>query len=233
MLLLSRSNDNINNIDVNKNSKCPTLERNESYCLFSQDEKINERNLMPENANYPIRKDDINGLSKKRSISSIPKNSKEFWEYPSSQQFYNSLLRKNKEVEKDYIDAVVSIHNEVNEIAWKQILKYEHMYRKKCKQVSLNRFVGRFDDLSLKARFRTLFSKMGRPFDRHDWYVNRCGTEVKYVLDYYNDESINDDKNIYIDVRPSPNSLSNMWQRLCYPFYEFIFKHIKKDELFR
>lgn len=23
------------------------------------------------------------------------------------------------------------------------------------------------------------------PFDRHDWYVDRCGTEVRYVIDFY------------------------------------------------
>lgn len=23
------------------------------------------------------------------------------------------------------------------------------------------------------------------PFDRHDWYVDRCGKEVRYVIDFY------------------------------------------------
>lgn len=23
------------------------------------------------------------------------------------------------------------------------------------------------------------------PFDRHDWYVDRCGKEVRYIIDYY------------------------------------------------
>lgn len=26
------------------------------------------------------------------------------------------------------------------------------------------------------------------PFDRHDWYVDRCGTEVRYVIDFYFDD---------------------------------------------
>lgn len=26
------------------------------------------------------------------------------------------------------------------------------------------------------------------PFDRHDWYVDRCGREVRYVIDFYFDE---------------------------------------------
>lgn len=27
------------------------------------------------------------------------------------------------------------------------------------------------------------------PFDRHDWYVDRCGQEVRYVIDFYFDEN--------------------------------------------
>ena len=23
------------------------------------------------------------------------------------------------------------------------------------------------------------------PFDRHDWWVDRCGKEVRYTIDYY------------------------------------------------
>mgnify|MGYP002379614640 CR=1 FL=1 len=26
------------------------------------------------------------------------------------------------------------------------------------------------------------------PFDRHDWIVDRCGTEVRYVIDFYQGE---------------------------------------------
>ena len=26
------------------------------------------------------------------------------------------------------------------------------------------------------------------PFDRHDWYVDRCGTEVRYGIDFYFDD---------------------------------------------
>lgn len=27
------------------------------------------------------------------------------------------------------------------------------------------------------------------PFDRHDWYVDRCGKEVRYVIDFYFDDN--------------------------------------------
>ena len=26
------------------------------------------------------------------------------------------------------------------------------------------------------------------PFDRHDWFVDRCGQEVRYVIDFYFDD---------------------------------------------
>ncbi|VWU48943.1 cytochrome c heme lyase, putative [Hepatocystis sp. ex Piliocolobus tephrosceles] len=229
MLNLGRTN-NIEEKD--KISKCPSLSKNYKNIEIMENE-INERNMMPNIPNYSLEKDDIVSLNKKRDSSSIPKNKNEYWLYPSPQQFYNSLIRKNKEIDKEYIDAVVSVHNEVNEESWKHILKYEHLHKKRCDHVTLQRFVGRFDDLSLKARFRSIFSRLGRPFDRHDWYINRCGTEVKYILDYYNDESTNDDKHIYIDVRPAINSFSNLWDIIRYPFYEFYFKHIKKDKLYK
>ena len=27
------------------------------------------------------------------------------------------------------------------------------------------------------------------PFDRHDWFVDRCGDEVRYVIDFYFDDN--------------------------------------------
>lgn len=232
----NRQSNEINNGNTTHedttSDKCPIKSVNSEN--ISWEENINERNLMPEIPNYSLEeKNDGVSLSKKRSISSIPKNNNEYWEYPSAQQFYNSLLRKNKYVEKNDVDAVVMVHNEVNEITWNHILKYEYMHKKECNKVTLNRFVGKFDELSFKARFKSLFTNLGRPFDRHDWYINRCGVEVKYILDYYNDESMNDDKQIYIDARPAPNSISNIWDRVRFPFYNFYFKHIKKEDLFK
>lgn len=48
-----------------------------------------------------------------------------------------------------------------------------------------------------------------RPFDRHDWYVNRCGKEVKYVIDYYSFETPDPSTgetaiDYFIDARPAP-----------------------------
>lgn len=53
------------------------------------------------------------------------------------------------------------------------------------------------------------------PFDRHDWIVDRCGKEVRYVIDYYDGEI---DKDTYrfsiLDVRPAFDSLGAVWDRM-------------------
>lgn len=47
------------------------------------------------------------------------------------------------------------------------------------------------------------------PFDRHDWTVDRCGTKVRYVIDFYNGKA-EDGKVVgyHLDVRPALDS----WQ---------------------
>ena len=37
------------------------------------------------------------------------------------------------------------------------------------------------------ARFASWFGG-GLPFDRHDWIVDRCGQEVRYIIDFYFDD---------------------------------------------
>lgn len=53
------------------------------------------------------------------------------------------------------------------------------------------------------------------PFDRHDWVIDRCGKEVRYVIDYYDGEI---DKDTYkfsiLDVRPAFDSLGAVWDRM-------------------
>ena len=43
------------------------------------------------------------------------------------------------------------------------------------------------------------------PFDRHDWVVDRCGTKVEYVIDFYagrDEKKEGKALNFYLDVRP-------------------------------
>nr|XP_058906648.1 holocytochrome c-type synthase isoform X4 [Kogia breviceps] len=79
---------------------------------------------------------------------------------------------------------------------------------------SLIRFGGKAKEYSPRARIR---SWMGYelPFDRHDWIVNRCGTEVRYVIDYYDGGEVSPDYQFTVlDVRPALDSLSAVWDRM-------------------
>uniref|UniRef100_A0A673YJG4 Holocytochrome c-type synthase n=1 Tax=Salmo trutta TaxID=8032 RepID=A0A673YJG4_SALTR len=53
------------------------------------------------------------------------------------------------------------------------------------------------------------------PFDRHDWIVDRCGNEVRYVNDY-NDGEFNKDTYEFsiLDVRPAFDSIDAVWDRM-------------------
>lgn len=50
------------------------------------------------------------------------------------------------------------------------------------------------------------------PFDRHDWIVNRCGKEVRYVIDYYDAGAAS--KHTILDVRPALDSIGAVWDRM-------------------
>jgi len=51
-----------------------------------------------------------------------------------------------------------------------------------------------------------------RPFDRHDWEVERNGQNVRYVIDYYEtgeeNKVLGDGLDIELDVRPALDSFS-------------------------
>lgn len=71
------------------------------------------------------------------------------------------------------------------------------------------------------------------PFDRHDWVVDRGGEEVRYVIDYYHNESgVASDqtplhlldsssiKSIKVDVRPALDSADALLDRVMRMPYE-------------
>ena len=53
------------------------------------------------------------------------------------------------------------------------------------------------------------------PFDRHDWIIDRCGKDVRYIIDYYDGGKINE-KYMFalLDVRPAMDSWDNIWDRM-------------------
>lgn len=123
--------------------------------------------------------------------------------YPSEKQFYGSATAKGHELDPSDMKMVIAIHNAVNEKTWQDILRYEALHVEECATPKLAHFIGRPGDASPKSR---ILGMLGRtePFDRHDWHVDRCGTPVRYVVDFYDGKPTPDKPiAIHIDARPA------------------------------
>ncbi|KAH9180334.1 cytochrome C1 heme lyase [Lactarius sanguifluus] len=148
-------------------------------------------------------------LSTSRQVSSIPRNDKENWVYPSEAQFYAAMARKNHDPKAPDMSVVVPIHNAVNERAWSHIQQWEAgRGGEHCGGVRLVSFKGKPGVPSPKARILTLLG-YNPPFDRHDWVVERCGTRIRYVIDFYAGRSLPGTSNnvsFFLDVRPAFDS---------------------------
>jgi cytochrome c heme-lyase len=231
-------------------SKCPVKragKAKQQYNVYSQ--PIDPTNQMPANPNQLPRPNQTKPIDTARVKSSIPKGGtdSDTWTYPSPQMFYNALNRKGKGdgVAEDDVATVVAIHNNMNERTWDQVLKWEKTFHcRECPQgPKLLKFLGRPDELSPKAQIRRLTSGQ-EPFDRHDWTIDRCGKEVRYVIDYYHDEdnkeeenvphlrSSTDIKSITMVTRPALDSIGSIFDRIRMPVYEALSWdfHVEKDD---
>ncbi|EGD74907.1 hypothetical protein PTSG_07135 [Salpingoeca rosetta] len=124
------------------------------------------------------------------------------WLNPSAHQLFRALKRKDKPI--DYEDALVvaQVHEMVTDFSWKAVMEYERLHQQECPNVTLARFEGKDGIYSPKARIlKTLFGY--KPFDRHDWTVDRCGKEVRYILDYYAYDNGEGDIEYTVDARPA------------------------------
>ncbi|XP_074858902.1 holocytochrome c-type synthase isoform X2 [Carettochelys insculpta] len=94
---------------------------------------IDPRNRMPPPNQIPS-PDQPFPLSTAREESSIPRaRSNQKWVYPSEQMFWNAMLRKGWMWKDDDINPkdmsnIIKIHNQNNEQAWKEILKWEALH---------------------------------------------------------------------------------------------------------
>ncbi|KAL7283276.1 cytochrome C1 heme lyase [Trametes coccinea BRFM310] len=143
-----------------------------------------------------------------REVSSIPRVDGGKWVYPSQAQFFAAMARKNHNPQERDMRVVVPIHNAVNERAWQEILKWEAgQGGDKCGGVKLVSFKGRPNDRTPRAWFYSLLG-YSPPFDRHDWVVDRCGSRMRYVIDFYTGNGGSSPKNIsfFLDVRPALDS---------------------------
>jgi len=156
-----------------------------------------------------------------RIRSSIPRGTtpepeKERWEYPSEQMFYNALRRKGWQgVQEEDVSAIVAIHNTTNERCWAEILRWEvGLHAKELEQPPrLEKFQGKYRELSPKARMKMFFQGVKRPFDRHDWMVHRNGRSVRYVIDFYDGQANGAAVSMHLDVRPALDSVGAVWDR--------------------
>ncbi len=81
--------------------------------------------------------------------------------------------------------------------------------------------------MSLKKPFSYL-CRMGYelPFDRHDWIIDRCGTEVRYIIDYYDGGKVDEHfKFAILDVRPAMDSVDNVWDRMKVAYMRWRFSN--------
>lgn len=199
-------------------------------------EEIDPANQMPLNPNQLPHPDQKVSLSTEREPSSILKGGTKdatTWMYPSPQMFYNALKRKGKgdDVDEKVAQEIVGIHNAMNERTWNEIHRWEALHRGECdEEPRLSRFMGRPEELSPRAWLAHKVLGWDKPFDRHDWFVRRCGREVRYVIDYYHDERRSDEdrspahkrdfgatKSISVTVRPALDSPGAAWDRIRGP----------------
>lgn len=155
-------------------------------------------------------------LPKERVVSTIPKgpDGDEKWVYPSEQMFFNAMRRKGWAPNEEEMKTVVAIHNTTNERTWLMIRAWEKELHPDC-EPKLLRFRGMPRELSPKARLLGLLGYRA-PFDRHDWIIDRCGSEVRYVIDYYDGDmgSKSARVGVHLDVRPALDSPMALIERL-------------------
>ncbi|KAI5809607.1 cytochrome c1 heme lyase [Peziza echinospora] len=151
------------------------------------------------------------------------------WLYPSEQMFFSAMRRKSWDPQASDMQHIVPIHNAVNERAWHEIKKWEHtLYPQSitaCGGPKLDKFSGDAAKLTPKARIMMLLGYQ-KPFDRHDWTVDRCGKKVEYVIDFYSGRRSGGGEAVsfYLDVRPKINSLEGAMMRARMWFNELLHK---------
>lgn len=221
-----------------------------SGCPMSQDGenqvKINPDNMMPMNASQEPSPGQPFPLSVEREVSTIPKaGGDEKWVYPSEQMFWNAMIRKGwkwqnehekEPLQKNDMSHIIRIHNANNEAAWQEILKWENAFHSgECPTgPKLKKFSGRAQDYTPRARIRSWLG-YELPFDRHDWVVDRCGKDVRYIIDYYDGGPIMPDQLkanpafAILDVRPALDSIGNAWDRMKVTWWRFRSSYLNKQ----
>ncbi|KAJ7184225.1 cytochrome c/c1 heme-lyase [Mycena filopes] len=144
-------------------------------------------------------------LSTSREVSSIPNAADGNWVYPSEAQFFAAMARKKHDPQARDMHTIVPIHNAVNERAWAEVMRWEAgRGGEACGGVKLVNFKGKPGEKSVRARWKMMLG-YSPPFDRHDWVVDRCGVQMRYIIDFYTGRSQGPSvgPSFFLDVRPA------------------------------
>lgn len=184
---------------------------------------LDPRNNMPVEPNQLPFPGQRKLLPTDRQSSNIPKGGTDAtWLYPSQQMIFNALKRKGKgeDLAEDDMVGFIMAHNTMNEMTWQRVAEWERLHEKECGSPALLRFRGRPDQMSPRAWFNTTVLGEKGHFDRHDWFVDRCGKEVRYVIDFYFDEAKAGTPDAFsVDVRPALDSVENALDRFKMNIY--------------
>merc|ERR1712079_775437 len=203
----------------------------------------NPLNMMPPPNQRPS-PDQPFELPTERQKSSIPRaGTDQTWVYPSQQMFWNAMLRKgwrwkDEDVDQSTMDSIIKIHNANNEEAWQEVLKWEALHADEGATPQLKSFGGKAKDFSPRARMRGMLGYQ-MPFDRHDWIVDRNGTEVRYIIDCYDSptDSPASQKFAQLDVRPALDSRTAVWDRMKMAWYRLMYapskSQLKREDMIR
>lgn len=87
-------------------------------------------------------------------------------------------------------------------------------FSRRCGGPKLESFANKMDRMTPTARFNTILG-FTAPFDRHDWVIDRCGTKVEYVIDFYAGRpgGSTPGPSFYLDVRPKLNTWEGVRMR--------------------
>lgn len=229
---------------ANQPEGCPVVHRKANSELSgcpmgggtAGDSDWNPDNMMPHPNQRPA-PDQPFPLPIERQVSSIPKaeTKDENWVYPSQQMFWNAMLRKgwrwkDEAIKQEDMAHIIRIHNVNNEMAWREILKWEALHVNECDCPKLRSFRGNATKFTPRARFRSWLG-YELPFDRHDWIIDRCGKDVHYVIDYYDGGPVDPQTAQFtnLDVRPALDSWSNIWDRCVVAYWRLKYETLGFD----
>lgn len=129
---MNRSTDSPFYAPPKSSSPAPTPEPAAPAKSSSTLSKLNPLNFMFASISQERAPNQTVDLGVDREVSTIPRGDSEGnWEYPSPQQMYNAMLRKgHTDTPQDAVEAMVAVHNFLNEGAWNEIVSWERTFAK-------------------------------------------------------------------------------------------------------